>query len=172
IKIGIVDERFPPDRKWEDDRAVAPLGSDGVEQFGVLRWHHIDDAFAVVGDERVPVDETPDPVLDSIGNASDNHAAVAVADEDNLPKAILDQVIDDRLCSLGEPDGPRISRTITLDRGGEGLVTSRPDQCCDWLQLLSRVPCAVNEDISRHVRSSGSSEYDEPALAIRESASA
>src|SRR5215831_11242611 len=89
VEVRIVDERLPPDWKRQDDGAVATTGCNRIKQLAILRRHHVVDAFPVIGDKGVPIDEAPDAVRDSIGDPGNDHAAVAVADEDGVRNVIL-----------------------------------------------------------------------------------
>ena len=50
--------------------------------------HH---RFALEGHVRVEVDELPDSLGDVVGHAGDHHAAVAVADEDDVGEVLVVQ---------------------------------------------------------------------------------
>src|SRR5262245_26183783 len=95
VEVGVVDERFPPDWKRQHDGTVAPLGRDGIEQGGVLRWSHVVDAFAIIRDKGVPVDEAADTLWGSVGDPGDDHAAIAVANENDVLEVLLGHIIDD-----------------------------------------------------------------------------
>src|SRR6516165_5158756 len=88
IQISVIDERFPPDWKRQHDRAVAPLGCNRIKQRNVLRREHVVHAFAVVRNKRVPVNEATNAIGPPIGYTSDDHAAVAVADENDVVEII------------------------------------------------------------------------------------
>src|SRR5262249_28261618 len=93
IKVGVVDERLPPDRERQDDGTVAAFGRHRGEQLDELWRQHVNETFAAVRDERVPVHEAPDSVWEGVGDAGDPHAAVAVADENNVPEVVHYHVV-------------------------------------------------------------------------------
>src|SRR5215468_6962470 len=94
IEVCVIDERFAPDWKRKNHGAVAPLCRNSLEHRGKWPGHHVEDAFTIVWNEGVPIHKTADPVLNSVGDAGDDHAAIAVADEDDVSEIVLDQVID------------------------------------------------------------------------------
>src|SRR5262249_47804246 len=95
VEVCVIDERFAPDWKRERHGAVAPLCRNRLEHRRKWPWHHVEEAFTIVRNERVPIHKTADPVLKSVGDAGDDHAAIAVADENDISEIVLDQVIDD-----------------------------------------------------------------------------
>src|SRR5262245_45700238 len=108
VKVGVVDERLPPDREWQDDGPVAAFGRYRVEQLDELWWQHVNETFAAVRDERVPVHEAPDSAWEGVGDAGDHHAAVAVADKNNVPEVVHYHVVNNRANRLGQSNGLRI----------------------------------------------------------------
>jgi len=115
-EVDVVDECFPPDLKGQDDATVAAFGRNGSEQFDMLLRQHIIDAFTVIRDERVPVDQAAYVLWNSIGDPSDDHAAITVANEDNILEITRGQKVDDRLDSL-------------VQSVGFWMFLDRPDDC-------------------------------------------
>src|SRR5262249_40766450 len=102
------------------------------------------------GNERVPVDEPADALRDAVGDPRDDHAAIAVADQDDVLEIVLDQIVDDGLDGLGQPGGPGIAWAIAPDGGRERGVTGRLDPGRHGSELRAGVPRAVNEHIRTH----------------------
>ena len=101
----------------KSETAERALGSNGIEQRDILWWHHIEDTFSVVGDKGVPVDKSPYPAWNAICDASNDHSAVAMANEDNILEVIFYQIVDDRLDRIIEHRGSPCM--IVSDNGTE-----------------------------------------------------
>src|SRR6516225_4160605 len=150
FEVGVVDERFAPYRKRQNNRAIAPLGCDGIEQPDKLRRHHVIQAFAVIGNERVPINEPADSFRNSIGDASDYHPAVAVADKDNFFEVVLVKIIGYRINGFVQADRLRVSGSVSFYGGRVGIVASRVDKVGYRLKFFSCVPCSMDDHISTH----------------------
>ena len=86
-----------------------------------------------------------------IGDAGDDHAAIAVTHKDDVLQIFLRQIIDDRLDRLGEPNGFGITRPVAGNRRRVHLVARRADRSRGRLKLCASVPSAVDKHISRHI---------------------
>src|SRR5215831_14827624 len=84
LDICIIDKGLPPDWKRQNDGVVASFNRNSLEKLDILRWQHVVEAFAIVWHEGVPVYEAPDAAWNSVGDAGDDHAAIAMADKDKV----------------------------------------------------------------------------------------
>src|SRR5215472_5565290 len=95
LDVGVIDKRLTPDLKRQDNGFVAPFNRNRLEKLDILRWQHVAEAFAVVWHEGVPIYEAPDTAWNSIGDAGDDHAAIAMADKDKIHKVVHIQILND-----------------------------------------------------------------------------
>ena len=152
--IGVVDEHLAPDRERQHHRAVAALCGDLVEQLGVRRRHHVVERLAVVGDKRVPVHQAADAVGGAVGDAGDDHAAVAVAHQHDVAQIVAGEVIDDRVDGFVQPGLLGIAWPVAGDSWRVDLMAGRADRRRRRFEFFAGMPRAVNEDVSRHRNSS------------------
>ena len=95
-----------------------------------------------------------DPVGGPIGHPGDDHAAVAVPDEDHVAQILVVQHGDDVVDVQVEVDvGAQQVRPFT--QAGQGrrvhLVPRRPQEPGDPLVAPAAVPTAVHQDVRRHL---------------------
>ncbi|MFI6735001.1 hypothetical protein ACIBI9_18900 [Nonomuraea sp. NPDC050451] len=99
-------------RPREDRRS----GADAVDRAAGgaggphLRRGDVGEGLAVDRRGGVEVDEVADPVGGAVGDASDDHAAVAVADEDHLAQVLVGQGLHQ--CLPGLPPSVRDERSV------------------------------------------------------------
>ena len=124
-----------------------PSLTAGRFNFGEV--NHVRD-FAVFGQQSVNVDDALDAVGHAIGHAGDDHAAVAVADEDDVVQIFPEDDVDDvlnvrvevnvRAAEVGmfaEPGERRAINDVAV--GGEQIVHVFP--------IPTAAPCAVHDDV-------------------------
>jgi len=150
IKLNTGEEGYVTDIGWRST-VIRTLGGNLIKQRDIRWRHHVVKAFAVIGNERVPVDQAADAVGDAVGDAGDDHAAIAVADEDNVFQIILDQIIGNGFDGLGEAAGFLVARFVAGDGRGVNLMTGRADRGRGRFELFAGVPGTVNKHVGRHV---------------------
>ena len=106
---------------------------------------------SLLGNERVPIDQTANALRDLIGDAGDDHAGIAVADQDNVLQILRCQIVYDRLDSLGEPGGFGIAGPVAGDRRCVHNVAGGSDRRRRRLKLRAGVPSAMDKHVSCHL---------------------
>jgi hypothetical protein len=128
-----------------------PFGGTGAEKRDVLWCQHVVNAFPVIGDEGIPINESAYAVRQPVSNRGYDHATVTVPNEDNVLKFVLVEKLNDRFNRLGQSDVLHIAWTIAFHRGCMHDVARRSDRFGYGFELVTCMPRPVYEHIGTHV---------------------